>query len=102
MNVLIYNITLNVKKAIHEDWLQWYKKNHIPDVMNTLCFTECKLYRVIYNDEIDYSYRMHYFFNHIDNYNRYEVNYADSLNKKHSDRFPQIIVTATLLEEIDL
>lgn len=102
MHLIIYNVTLSVSKQIHEEWLQWYKSVHIPNVMNSGCFTDCKLYRVVYNDEIDFTYRIHYFCESMNDYTRYETNYANHLKKEHSDKYPQITATRTILQEVKL
>ena len=33
--MIIYNLTINLEDSIHDDWLEWMKKNHMPDVMRT-------------------------------------------------------------------
>jgi hypothetical protein len=36
--MFIYNVTTQVSWAIHEAWVQWMVKQHIPDVLATDCF----------------------------------------------------------------
>ena len=41
--MIIYNVTVSlVDQTIHEEWLNWMKTKHIPDVMNTGCFLSNK------------------------------------------------------------
>jgi len=37
--MIIYNLTVKVDEAIAKDWLQWLLDVHIPDVLNTKCFS---------------------------------------------------------------
>ena len=37
--MIVYNVTTKVAAAIQTDWLQWIKEEHIPDIINTGCFT---------------------------------------------------------------
>jgi hypothetical protein len=44
--MILYNVTVSIDPAIHEEWLEWMKVKHIPDVMNTGCFIEARISRV--------------------------------------------------------
>ena len=50
--MIIYNVTCNVEKEMAEEWLQWMKTEHIPEVMETGCFLEYKILR-LFNPEQD-------------------------------------------------
>lgn len=49
----IYNITTKVTHLIHEDWVQWMKEKHIPEMMNTGCFSKYCFVRVLETDDSD-------------------------------------------------
>ena len=54
--MIIYNVTVSlVDQTIHEEWLNWMKTKHIPDVMNTGCFLSNKICRLMVDDEITYA-----------------------------------------------
>ena len=40
--MIIYNVTVSIDKEIEKQWLDWMKNTHIPDVMNTALFLDCK------------------------------------------------------------
>lgn len=46
----IYNITLNIDKSIHAEWLIWIE-SHITDVLATGKFASAKLTEVLVKDE---------------------------------------------------
>jgi phosphoribosylamine-glycine ligase len=43
----IYNVTTNIQEDIHEEWVQWMKKEHIPDMLQTKKFTKALMSRVV-------------------------------------------------------
>ena len=54
--MIIYNVTvILLDPTIHEEWLNWMKTKHIPDVMNTGCFLSNKICRLMVDDEITYA-----------------------------------------------
>ncbi len=40
--MIIYNVTVKIDLDVHDLWLKWMKEEHIPRVMETACFTDCK------------------------------------------------------------
>ena len=44
--MLLYNVTVSIDPQIEQEWLEWMRKNHIPDVMQTGCFLESRISRV--------------------------------------------------------
>ena len=47
----IYNVTINVDKSIHNEWLTWMQA-HIPDVLNTGKFVSAKMTQVLVEEEM--------------------------------------------------
>ncbi|MGB5692696.1 MAG: DUF4286 family protein [Flavobacteriaceae bacterium] len=48
----IYNVTINIDEPEHDDWLEWMKHTHIPDMLATGKFTEAKMCRVMAEEEM--------------------------------------------------
>ncbi|WP_339713458.1 DUF4286 family protein [uncultured Kriegella sp.] len=48
----IYNVTTNIENAVHDQWLQWMKKTHIPDMLATGKFLSAKMCRVLVEEEM--------------------------------------------------
>lgn len=48
----IYNVTINVENEAHDKWLDWMKKKHIPDMINTGKFSKAKMTRVVIEEEM--------------------------------------------------
>ena len=45
--MIIYNVTVNVDLDVHDQWLQWMKATHLPDVMATGLFLDQRMCRVL-------------------------------------------------------
>ena len=50
--MLIYNVTINIDDAVHDEWLNWMKNKHIPDMLATKKFTQAKMCRVLVEEEL--------------------------------------------------
>lgn len=101
--MIIYSVTLNVDDDVHEDWLQWMKETHIPDVMNTGHFEDYQMCRVIsHQEEKDgTSYNIQYSCKKMADLHRYQAQHAPKLQKEHNERFEKKVVAfRTLLEKI--
>lgn len=100
--MIIYNVTVNIDNSVHEEWLEWMKSKHIPDVVGTGCFTEGKIFRILVNEESGISYSVQYSATSMDDVNRYLKEHAEALRndalRLYRDKF---VAFRTLLERID-
>lgn len=48
----IYNVTINIDKDIHDNWLKWIQQEHIPDMLATGKFLSAKVCRVLIEEEM--------------------------------------------------
>ena len=44
--MVLYNVTISIDLECEAEWLKWMKESHIPDVIQTGYFKECKLCRL--------------------------------------------------------
>lgn len=99
---IIYNVTINVDDDVREEWLHWMRTVHIPDVMATGCFTECKFCRLLLKEEKGTTYAIQYTAARMEDFERYQINYAAELQKQHTERFgDKFVAFRTLLEQIE-
>ncbi len=100
--MIIYNVTVNIDNSVHDEWLEWMKSKHIPDVVGTGCFTEGKIFRILVNEESGISYSVQYSAESMDDVNRYLKEHAEALRndalRLYKDKF---VAFRTLLERID-
>ena len=48
----IYNVTINIQEDIHDEWLQWMKEEHIPEMLKTGKFSKALMTRVMVKEEM--------------------------------------------------
>ena len=51
--MIIYNVTVKVDNSIAGAWLDWMKKEHIPDLMRTGLFLDYRLSKLLEQDETE-------------------------------------------------
>lgn len=50
--MLIYNVTTNIQEDVHEQWVEWMKTEHIPDMLNTQKFSKALMTRIMVEEEM--------------------------------------------------
>lgn len=86
--MIVYNVTIKVDPEIQEAWLTWLKEEHIPDMINTGCFTHAVILHLLEeDDEEGITYAVQYHSENRSNYDRYIENFAEALRKKGTDRW---------------
>jgi len=48
----IYNVTINIDETVHEEWLDWMKTKHIPDMLATGKFQKALMTKVLVEEEM--------------------------------------------------
>ena len=100
--MIIYNVTVKIDLSVHDLWLKWMKEEHIPRVMETGCFTDCQMYRVLEENTTDgITYAFQYFAENISKYFDYKEHHAARLQQESLDMFPgKYTAFRTLLKKI--
>lgn len=99
--MIIYNVTTHVANAINSDWVTWMKATHIPEVMQTGCFTKFQMIRMMETDETEgITYAVQYYAESKANYNRYTEIYAAPLRKAAVDKWGDNTISFRTLMEI--
>lgn len=84
--MIIYNVTVSlVDSSIHEEWLHWMKTKHIPDVMNTGCFINNKICRLMVDDEITYA--IQYTCKDLTTLEKYQTEFSPKLQSEHTEKY---------------
>ncbi|MEY4041085.1 MAG: hypothetical protein RL233_616 [Bacteroidota bacterium] len=86
-----------------EEWLKWMQEEHIPEVMQTGCFTECKILKLLTeaDDNEGINYAIQYTANTIDNYNQYKDQFGPILQAKTKEKYgDSVLAYRSLLEVI--
>lgn len=97
-----YNITISVEECIKNDWLNWMKTKHIPEVMATGIFKKAQLNRVIVSGDSNHTFAITYTCLNMKRLHNYQSIFASSLQQKHQSRYGEkAIAFRTIMEEIE-
>ena len=99
--MIIYNVTLNIDKSIHKEWLEWVKE-HIPQVLATGKFKEAKLTKVLVDDDEADTYSIQYRAYSREALDAYYTEHAERLKQDGLKRFAdKMLAFRTELEVVD-
>lgn len=100
--MIIYNVTIKVESSIAKQWKNWLLEEHIPEVMNTKCFVDYKVLRLLNIDETDGpTYVVQYVAKTEDDYKRYIDEFADELRKRSTEKWQnRFIAFRTVMEDV--
>jgi hypothetical protein len=100
--MILYNVTINVDDEVHEEWLEWMKEVHIPDVMKTGLFIENRICKIHAFEEGGKSYSIQYLARTMSDYERYQSEFAENLQADHTQRYQgKFAAFRTILEVVD-
>jgi len=84
----IYNVTINIENDIHDKWVDWMQKKHIPDMLATGKFSKAKMTRVVIEEEMGgTTYSVQYTTDSKETLERYYQEDADKLRKESNSLF---------------
>lgn len=101
--MIVYSVTVKIDLDVHDNWLQWMRKKHIPEVLQTGKFVDHRMLRILAEDERDgFTYNIQYRALSMSDYFDYINDDAPGLQEKHSVRFKdKFVAFRTLLREVE-
>lgn len=101
--MIVYNITMKVDPTIQQDWMEWMKTVHLPEVLATGCFSSSRFLKVLDLDETDGStYAIQFMAANRAIYEDYIAKFAPELRKKTWQKWGERLVSfRTLMESVD-
>lgn len=91
--MIIYNVTIKVDYSIADNWLSWLKEEHIPEMLQTGCFTGARVLRLLEVDESDgLTYAVQYEAESKALYNRYIKEYSTAMRNKGTEKWGEKFV----------
>jgi hypothetical protein len=102
MPTYLYNVTVGIEPIIEQEWIQWMKDKHIPDMLATGMFFDFKMYKVLHdNNDGTISYSVQYFSDSLDKVVHYLEKLAGPMVEEHREKFrDKHVAFRTLLEEV--
>jgi Domain of unknown function (DUF4286) len=99
--MIIYNVTTKVNWAIHDEWLQWMRQQHVPQILKTGCFFESRILRLLETDDEDgptYAVQYHAF--GVENYHTYIEHYAAAFRQDARELWGDQIISFRSVMEV--
>lgn len=101
--MILYNVTVNIDPQIQQDWLNWMRSEHIPEVLGTGCFKDAKLSRINAEEEGGFTYSIMYFAESKEVYETYQRDFAPEMQRKHTERYSgKFAAFRTVLDVIEV
>ncbi len=91
--MLIYNVTSNIPEALHEKWLYWMQKTHIPEVIATGYFSKARLVKVLVDENDSVTYSVQFFTDCKAKLEKYLANESPRIRKQTTALFGDEILT---------
>lgn len=101
--MIVYNVTTRVEQRVAADWLVWLKEEHIPDLIQTGCFTHAVILKLIDTDDSEGpTYAVQYHAESKSLYERYIEHHAENMRQKALDRWGNnFIAFRTLMQSVN-
>lgn len=99
---IIYNVTVKVESKIADAWLQWLLDIHITDIMQTNCFVDYKVVRLLEVDDTEGpTYAIQYYAQSKADYNRYIEIHSSKMRKLSFEKWgEQFIAFRSVMEVV--
>lgn len=99
--MIIYNITVNISNDLKDDWLNWMTTIHLPEVVNTGCFTEYNIFKVLVEEDEGVTYSVQLTCNTMQDYDTYKNNHAHKMQKIDGAKYAnKLAAFSTLLQKV--
>jgi hypothetical protein len=101
--MIIYNVTIKIQNSIHQQWLIWLKDEHIPEILNTGCFTQSNVLQLLETDDSEGpTYAVQFHAESKAQYNRYLELFSGELRKKSYEKWgDQFIAFSSLMQVVN-
>jgi len=85
--MVVYNVTISIDATVADNWLEWMKESHIPDIMATGHFRDSKICRVHGEEEGGVTFAVMYTAFTEEDLNNYEAKHAPRLQSEFTEKF---------------
>ena len=97
--MILYSVTVNIDHNVHDEWLEWMKDTHIPEVMETGLFIESRICRIHAEEDGGKTYSFQYLAKTMNDYDTYLSDHAPRLQESHMSKYVgKFVAFRTLLE----
>ncbi|MCS6968734.1 MAG: DUF4286 family protein [Cytophagales bacterium] len=101
--MIVYNVTISIDESVRQEWVEWMKNEHIPEVLATGMFLGAKMFYLLTNaqDDNGHNYTVQYTCESLERFREYEEKYAPALGRKTEEKFGgKFYVFRSIMEEV--
>ena len=100
--MILYNVTTSIEPAVADEWLEYMRSTHIPEVMDTGFFIKSQLLRLLNEEEGGITYASQYYCISLEQLEEYQNLCAPALRADMDKRFAgQYASFRTTLEVVE-
>lgn len=101
--MILYNVTISIENVCHDEWLDWMRNRHLPDVMATGFFVKNTILRLLTEEENgSTTYAFQYYLPNLASLADYQNTYENVLQSQHQQRYRNRYVSfRTVLEVVE-
>lgn len=101
--MILYSVTVNIDKNVHDEWLDWVKEEHIPAILKTGLIMENKMLKLLTEEEgnpgITYSFQ--FFLRDLETLEKYRMEFEREIDGRLYSRYRNHLVDfRTVLEVV--
>ncbi len=99
--MIIYNVTVNVEEEIHNEWIAWMQKEHIPMMLDTKKFSRALMSRVLVEEQMGgFTYSTQYFAENMNTLKAYYTEDAERLRAEAKRFSGKMVAFRTEMEVV--
>jgi hypothetical protein len=101
--MILYSITINIEKSVHDQWFEWMKSSYVPEIMKTGFFIENKILKLLTEEDSNtgITYSFQYYLKDLETLEQFQIEaepkFTEALYKKYKNQFVEF---TTILEVI--
>ena len=101
--MILYNVTISIENACHDEWLNWMRNRHVPDIMATGFFVKKAILRLLNEeDNGNVTYAFQYYLRNLTDLEDYQNTYETILWAEYQQRYRDRYVSfRTVLEVLE-
>ena len=100
--MILYNVTSSLEPSIADEWLDYMRTSHMPEVMETGFFIKSQLLRLLNEEDDGITYAAQYYCLSLEHLNEYQTICAPALRADMEKHFGGKFVSfRTLLEVVE-
>ena len=91
--MIIYSVTISVEETIEQEWVLWMREEHIPEVLATGKFLNCRFSKLVSHKEHgSCNYSAQYTAESFEDLEDYKTNFAPALQQKSMAKYADKIL----------